>query len=78
MTEDADARMTAAPAPARAEAAREARDEILHAAAEVFMEFGFAATTIDDIAERLGATEGGIYHHFKSNSIVERSCFKPC
>ena len=58
----------AAAAPARAETVRDSRDEILHAAAEVFMEFGFAATTIDGIAERLGATKGRIYHHFKSKA----------
>ena len=60
--------MQPAPAPARTEAARDSRDEILRAAAEVFMEFGFAATTIDAIAERLGATKGRIYHHYKSKA----------
>lgn len=55
-------------ATARADAPRDSRDEILHAAAEVFMEFGFAATTIDAIAERLGATKGRIYHHFRSKA----------
>ena len=60
--------MQPAPAPAPTEAARDSRDEILRAAAEVFMEFGFAATTIDAIAERLGATKGRIYHHYKSKA----------
>lgn len=44
------------------------RDEILRAAAELFMEFGYAATTIDAVAERLGATKGRIYHHYRSKS----------
>ena len=60
--------MQPAAAPARAEAARDSRDEILRAAADVFMEFGFAATTIDAIAERLGATKGRVYHHYKSKA----------
>lgn len=47
---------------------RTSREEIIAAAAEIFMEFGFAATTIDAIAERLGATKGRIYHHYKSKA----------
>lgn len=46
----------------------ESRDEILQAAAELFMEFGYAATSIDAVAQRLGATKGRIYHHYKSKA----------
>jgi AcrR family transcriptional regulator len=46
----------------------DARDEIVRAAAEVFMEFGFAATSIDAVAERLGATKGRIYHYYRSKA----------
>ena len=42
------------------------RDTILDAAARCFMEGGFTATSIDDIARRLGATKGMIYHYFDS------------
>ena len=45
-----------------------AREEIIRAAAVVFMEFGFTATTIDAVAERLGATKGRIYHYFRSKA----------
>jgi AcrR family transcriptional regulator len=38
--------------------------EILAAAAQCFMEQGFHATSIDDVARRLGATKGRIYHHY--------------
>jgi AcrR family transcriptional regulator len=48
----------------------EAQDEIVRAAAEVFMEFGFAATSIDAIAERLGATKGRIYHYYGSKAEI--------
>ena len=59
-------------AMARHEAAEpsssQSRDEILQAAAELFMEFGYAATSIDAVAQRLGATKGRIYHHYKSKA----------
>lgn len=42
------------------------KQEILHTAAECFMEQGFYATSIDDVARRLGATKGRIYHHYPS------------
>jgi AcrR family transcriptional regulator len=42
------------------------KQEILHVAAECFMEQGFHATSIDDVARRLGATKGRIYHHYPS------------
>jgi AcrR family transcriptional regulator len=45
-----------------------ARDEIIRAAAELFMEFGYAATTIDAVGERLGATKGRIYHYYRSKA----------
>jgi len=42
------------------------KQEILDAAAECFMEQGFQATSIDDVARRLGCTKGRIYHHYPS------------
>ncbi len=49
-------------------AAPDSRDEILQAAAELFMTYGYAATSIDAVAERLGATKGRIYHHWQSKA----------
>ncbi len=43
-----------------------AKAEILAAAAECFMEQGFHATSIDDVARRLGATKGRVYHHYSA------------
>jgi AcrR family transcriptional regulator len=57
--------MSRAPAGA---GAPDSKDEILQAAAELFMAYGYAATSIDAVAERLGATKGRIYHHWKSKS----------
>src|SRR5699024_8927094 len=43
-------------------------DEIILAAAKRFMEYGYAATSINAIAEDLGSTKGRIYYHFKSKA----------
>jgi AcrR family transcriptional regulator len=42
------------------------RVRILDIAANAFMRRGFSATTIDDIADEVGATKGLIYYHFRS------------
>jgi AcrR family transcriptional regulator len=42
------------------------KHEILLTAAESFMEQGFYATSIDDVARRLGSTKGRVYHHYPS------------
>ena len=47
--------------PAKAEARRRG---ILLAAAQVFAAKGYAAATMDDIAERLGTTKGVLYYYF--------------
>lgn len=44
------------------------RTEILDAAAVAFMEYGFAGTSIDMVADVLGSTKGKIYYHFKSKT----------
>jgi AcrR family transcriptional regulator len=49
----------------RADAARgERQNAILSAALECFTERGFAATTVEEIRKRSGASIGSIYHHF--------------
>jgi AcrR family transcriptional regulator len=50
------------------EVGNDSREEILRAAAELFMEFGYVATSIDAVAQRLGATKGRIYHYYRSKS----------
>lgn len=51
---------------ASAELEIDVKARILDAAADAFMVRGFANTTIDDIAEQVGATKGLIYYHFRS------------
>jgi AcrR family transcriptional regulator len=53
-----------------------ARAEILDAAATCFMERGYAATSIDDVARRLRATKGRIYHHFPSKADLFAQIFR--
>ncbi|WP_019201466.1 TetR/AcrR family transcriptional regulator [Tsukamurella sp. 1534] len=43
-----------------------ARTMILDAAADVFQRQGFNRTTIDDIADGIGATKGRVYYYFRS------------
>jgi len=45
-----------------------ARAEIMRAAAELFMQFGYAATSVDAIAASLGATKGHFYYHYRSKA----------
>lgn len=47
-----------------------ARERVLVAAAEAFMERGYSGTSIDDIADCMRATKGAVYHHFTSKSDV--------
>lgn len=44
------------------------RNEILDAAATCFSNKGFAATSINDIADLLAATKGRVYHHYRSKA----------
>lgn len=46
------------------------RMEVLQAAATVFTERGFTATSVDDIAEVLGSTKGRIYHYYRSKADI--------
>ena len=43
---------------------RAPREEILHAAAELFVDHGFAATSTRDIAEKVGIRQASLYYHF--------------
>lgn len=42
------------------------REEVLEAAAEVFVERGFEAATTRDIGDRAGVLSGSLYHHFET------------
>jgi AcrR family transcriptional regulator len=46
------------------------RRAILDAAATEFARSGYGATTIDAIAERMGATKGRVYHYYRAKSEI--------
>jgi len=48
----------------------EAREDILKAAAAAFNERGYEATSIDDVADVLGASKGRIYHYYRSKADI--------
>lgn len=45
---------------------------IVDVAAEMFARKGFGATSLDDIAEALGATKGALYYHIKNKEEILR------
>jgi len=52
------------------------RQKILDAAADAFMLGGYSTTTIDDIANSVGATKGLIYYHFRSKFDIFLAVYK--
>ncbi|MBX3578873.1 MAG: TetR family transcriptional regulator [Rhizobiaceae bacterium] len=52
------------------------RADILQAAATCFAERGYAQTSIDDVARRLSATKGRIYHHYPSKADLFADVFR--
>src|SRR5699024_9898738 len=44
------------------------REAILLSGAKCFMERGYSATSIDEIAERINATKGMVYHYYGSKA----------
>lgn len=44
--------------------------DILEAAAVAFTRSGYEATTIDDIADQLGATKGRVYHYYRAKADI--------
>jgi AcrR family transcriptional regulator len=46
------------------------RQAVLQAAYELFLEKGYAATSVREIAERTGLALGGIYNHFENKEAI--------
>ena len=49
------------------------RDKLLDAAQEMINEQGFAATSIDQIIDRVGLTKGTFFYHFKTKNDLARA-----
>jgi AcrR family transcriptional regulator len=50
--------------------ADDTRQRILDVAVDLFIEQGYAGTSVRDISERLGMTKGSLYYHFASKEEV--------
>ncbi len=46
------------------------KEKILDTAAQLFQEFGYNVTTIQDITDRLGVTKGSFYYYIKSKEAL--------
>ncbi len=46
------------------------REQILEAATEVFGQAGFTASSLSEVARRVGMTQAGILHHFKGGKTA--------
>jgi AcrR family transcriptional regulator len=57
--------------------ARDTRERILQAAAELFTEQGYDATSLREIADRLGFTKAALYYHFQSKDEILRALLEP-
>jgi AcrR family transcriptional regulator len=60
----------------REQANEGSRLAILEAAAQCFMDRGYAAASIDEVARSLGATKGRIYHHYPSKTDLFADVFR--
>lgn len=58
--------MPTSKAEPKQERARRTRAHILRMAAELFAERGYAAVTLQDVAERASMTKGAVYFHYKN------------
>jgi len=57
----------------REEKKAQTRERLLDAASKVFARKGFAATSIDEIAEAAGVTKGAVYSNFESKEDLVRT-----
>jgi len=54
----------------RQELRQDPRQEILRAAARLFQQRGYDATSMNDVAAALKLSKGGLYHHFQSKDEI--------
>ncbi len=49
---------------------KKTREKILKVATKLFAKYGFAGTSMDDIADRVGIRKASLYHHFSSKQEI--------
>ena len=57
----------------REEKKAQTRERLIDAAAKVFARKGFAATTLDEVAEEAGLTKGAVYSNFENKDDLVRA-----
>lgn len=57
-----------APVKTQAERSRATTTQLINAARELFVENGYAATSLDAVVETAGVTKGALYHHYASKA----------
>jgi len=55
---------------------RRRREEILHSALRAFRDKGYHATTLSDIADRLGVRKTALYHYFPDKESILYACHR--
>jgi TetR/AcrR family transcriptional regulator len=55
---------------------RRRREEILHSALRAFRDKGYHATTLADIADRLGVRKTALYHYFPDKESILYACHR--
>jgi AcrR family transcriptional regulator len=58
------------PGPARGPADHDVRDQIVAAATEHFQQYGYAKTTVSDLAKAIGYSKAYIYKFFESKQAI--------
>jgi AcrR family transcriptional regulator len=56
---------------------QDTRQRILDAATELFVDRGYEATSLREIAERVGVTKAALYYHFTSKEELLRALLEP-
>ena len=51
-------------------------ERILDAAAALFLEQGFEATSLEQVRQRAGVSNGSLYHHFPSRNHLARALYE--
>jgi AcrR family transcriptional regulator len=60
----------------REEKKAQTRDRLIEAAARVFAEKGFAATSLDEVADAAGLTKGAVYSNFENKEDLVEAVLK--
>jgi TetR/AcrR family transcriptional regulator len=55
---------------------KKTREKILKVATKLFAKYGFAGTSMDEIAERVGIRKASLYHHFSSKQEIYEELIK--